>query len=387
MLPTSGLALSWGGKLGQSGGTVAVVDQKPFRVLSLDGGGMRGIYTAEYLSCLASGFSKRTGKTDLDLGKGFNLIVGTSTGAIVGCALVAGVPLGKVVSLYKNNGKLIFPRRVPTGIGTALPDLVQRPAALRRGSKALQTALSAAFGTETVGEVFARRKIALAVTAVNLSNHRGWVFKTPHRVGKTNHRDDAYSLVDVCLASSAAPVYRSVAAIEAPARKGHYDTFIDGGLWANNPILVGLIDALEVAAPNQPIEFYSLGTCPRPAGTSITPKEVHRGLKEWKFGAEAAAIAIDAQEFTFDHMAKLLAPHLTHHCQVIRFPREAVPATMMKYLDLDETRNEAAEALIGLARADADLTNSRCTDPNDRDGALVNALFESMPEFKVQEEK
>ena len=87
-----------------------MVDQKPFRVLSLDGGGMRGIYTAEYLSCLASGFSKRTGKGDLDLGKGFDLIVGTSTGAIVGCALVAGVPLGKVVSVYKDNGKLIFPR-------------------------------------------------------------------------------------------------------------------------------------------------------------------------------------------------------------------------------------------------------------------------------------
>jgi predicted acylesterase/phospholipase RssA len=360
---------------------------KPFRVLSLDGGGMRGIYTAEYLGCLASGFSKRTGRADLDIGKGFDLIVGTSTGAIVGCALVAGVPLKKVVSLYKNSGKLIFPRRVPTGIASALPDLIQRPAALKRGSKALQSALTAAFGTETVGQVFTRRGIALAVTAVNLSNHRGWVFKTPHRVGKTNHRDDAYSLVDVCLASSAAPVYRSVAAIETPGHRGHFDTFIDGGLWANNPILVGLVDALEVAGPEQPIELYALGTCPRPAGTSITPKEVHRGLKEWKFGGEAAVIAIDAQEFTFDHMAKLLAPHLRHDCQVIRFPREAVPAAMMNYLDLDDTRSEAADALIGLARTDADLTNSRCSDPNDSHGSLVQALFESMPELDVEEEK
>lgn len=360
---------------------------KPFRVLSLDGGGMRGIYTAEYLSCLGSGFSKRTGRPDLDIGKGFDLIVGTSTGAIVGCALVAGVPLGKIVSLYKNSGKQIFPRRVPTSIPSALPDLVQRPAALKRGSRALQSALTATFGTETVGQVFSRRGIALAVTAVNLSNHRGWVFKTPHRVGKTNHRDDAYSLVDVCLASSAAPIYRSVAAVEAPGHKGHFDTFIDGGLWANNPILVGLIDALEVASPEQPIELYALGTCPRPSGTSITPKEVHRGLKEWKFGGEAAAIAIDAQEFTFDHMAKLLAPHLKHHCEVIRFPREAVPAAMMNYLDLDDTRSEAAEALIGLARTDADLTNSRCSDSNDQDGSLVQALFESMPELEVGEEK
>lgn len=236
-------------------------------------------------------------------------------------------------------------------------------------------------------EVFARRRIAMAVTAVNLSNHRGWVFKSPHRVGKTNHRDDSYSLVDVCLASSAAPVYRSVAAIESPGHKGHFDTFIDGGLWANNPILVGLIDALDIAAPEQPIELYALGTCPRPAGTSIKPKDVHRGLKEWKFGGEAAAIAIDAQEFTFDHMAKLLAPHLKHECHVIRFPREQVPASMMDYLDLDDTRKEASDALIGLARTDADSTNSRCSDPHDAQGAMVRALFESLPELEVGKEK
>ncbi len=349
---------------------------------------MRGIYTAEYLHCLSEGFSKRTGKSRLDIGKAFDLIVGTSTGAIVACALVAGVPVSDVVALYERNGKLIFRRRIPSGFGMDLPmDLLWRPWALKWGSKALQDALASSFGNETIGEVYARRHIALAITAVNLSNHRGWVFKSPHRVGKTNHRDDAYSLVDVCLASSAAPVYRSVAAIEVPASKGHYDTFIDGGLWANNPILVGLIDALEVALPEQSIELYSLGTCRRPAGTSISPKDVHRGLKEWKFGAEAAAVAIDAQEFTFDQMARLLAPHLKQPCRVIRFPREAIPAAMMQYLDLDDTRKEAAEALIGLARTDADMTNSRCCDSNDPDGALLTNLFDSMPVIASGERK
>jgi hypothetical protein len=363
-------------------------DSKPLRVLSLDGGGMRGVYTAAYLACLAEGFSKRSGRPMLDIGPAFDLIVGTSTGAIVACALVAGVPLHKVVELYQDNGKLIFPRRVPSGLNKDLPiDLLVRPAALKRGNRALHDALINSFGNETIGDVFARRGIALAVTAVNLSNHRGWVFKTPHRVGKTNHRDDGYSLVDVCLASSAAPVYRSVAAIEVPGHRGHYDTFIDGGLWANNPILVGLIDALDMAAPEQPIELYSLGTCPRPAGTSISLKEVHRGLTQWKFGAEAAAIAIDAQEFTFDQMARLLAPHLKQQCQVVRFPREAVPAAMMQYLDLDDTRKEASEALIGLARTDANMTNSRCCDPTDRDGTLLRTLFDSMPEITSGERK
>ena len=39
--------------------------------------------------------------------------------------------------------------------------------------------------------------------------------------------------------------------------------FADGGLWANNPIMVGFTDALAIAAPDQPIEIFSLGTCPR----------------------------------------------------------------------------------------------------------------------------
>lgn len=97
---------------------------KLFRVLSLDGRGMRGIYTAKYLSCLVSGSSKRIGRPGLDIGKGFDLIVGTSTGGIVGRALLAGVPLKTVVSLCKNTGKLFFPERVPTGIPSALPDVV-----------------------------------------------------------------------------------------------------------------------------------------------------------------------------------------------------------------------------------------------------------------------
>jgi patatin-like phospholipase/acyl hydrolase len=101
---------------------------KPFRVLSLDGGGMRGIYTAQYLSSLADGFSKKRSCKTLDIGSGFDLIVGTSTGAILACALAANVPLAKVVEFYSNRGAAIFERRVPTSFGPSLVfDLLRRP--------------------------------------------------------------------------------------------------------------------------------------------------------------------------------------------------------------------------------------------------------------------
>jgi uncharacterized protein len=76
------------------------IAQRPFRVLSLDGGGMRSIYTAQYLASLADGFSKKAGRTTLDVGSGFDLIVGTSTGAILACALTANIPLARVVQFY-----------------------------------------------------------------------------------------------------------------------------------------------------------------------------------------------------------------------------------------------------------------------------------------------
>jgi uncharacterized protein len=353
---------------------------QPFRVLSLDGGGMRGIYTAQYLASVSDGFSRRLKKLRLDIGKGFDLIVGTSTGAIVACALAAAVPMQDVVNLYRQHGKFIFPRRLPTGLGLPLiADLLKRPAALRQGSAALQRALSPCFKSENLGQLYQRRNIALAVTAVNMSNHKSWVFKTPH-LARSNHRDDLYTLVDVCLASSAAPIFRSVAAIDFPDGQSGYHAFIDGGLWANNPVLVALIEALDLAPPDQQIEVFSVGTCPRPAGTAIRQTEVHRGLLEWKFGGEAASMAIDAQEFAFDQMAKFLVKHPSRNCHIVRFPSEPVPATMMQYLDLDDTRDEAAEAILQQARTDADMANSKCANPNNSDGMRVCALFESMPE-------
>jgi hypothetical protein len=358
---------------------------RPFRVLSLDGGGMRGIYTAQYLRVLTEGHAKRHGRQPLDIGKAFDLIVGTSTGAIVACALASGVSLDKVVDLYKVHGSKIFPLPLKSDVRNLVKDVAMRKAALRRGTLALQNALTDTFGAETIGEVYERRGISIAVTAVNLADHRSWVFKSPHRVGKTNHRDDGYTLADVCLASSAAPIYRSVAALEVPGSIDEYNTFIDGGLWANNPILVAMIDALEVAKAEQPIELYSLGTCPKPGGTIVKRNQLHRGLFDWKFGAEAASISIDAQAYAFDQMARLLSGHLKKECRVIRFPREAVPAAMLSFLELDDTRPEAARALMEQARKDANHTNSFVGAPNDVDGQCLDSLLNSMPEFAQAE--
>ncbi|SEE66259.1 Patatin-like phospholipase [Rhizobiales bacterium GAS188] len=352
----------------------------PFRVLSLDGGGMRGTYTATYLDRVAANFAQRRGVDALDIGGAFDLIVGTSTGAIIACALAVGVPPGAVVDLYRDNGTAIFRRPLPEGILGVPRDHLCRPAALKAGDAALRAALTSVLGQKTVREIYDERGIALALTTVEMSQHRAWVFKTPHFAG-TSRRDDGYTLVDVCLASSAAPMFRSMAAVDHADGSGKgFNVFVDGGLWANNPVLIGLIEALDMAAPGQCIEIYCLGTCPMPAGEQIPRDAVDRGLTQWRFGGDAAALAIDAQQFAYDHMAKKLARQVNRPCTVVRFPSDKVPAALIPYLGLDDARPEALNALINQARTDADMTNSKCAyRESDPDAELICSLFEAAP--------
>ncbi len=360
--------------------TIVVMDKKlPFRVLSLDGGGMRGTYTATYLAQVTASFAARRCVAGLDIGAAFNLITGTSTGGIIACALAAGIPLSAVIDLYRKHGPAIFPRKLPTTIAGVGMDMRMRPGSLKSGAMALATALKEVLGSQTMAELYAKRKIALAIPAIEMSQHRSWVFKTPHLPG-TNHRDDGYTLADVCLATTAAPIYRSMAPINHPNTvNSGYNVFVDGGLWANNPVLVGLIDALELTAPGDRIEIFCLGTCPVPAGEQLRRDDVNRGLNGWKFGGEAASLAIDAQAFAFDNMARMLARHVDRDCSVIRFPADKVPGALMPYLELDDTSPAAAEALINQARTDADMTNSRCTRSDDPDSRTICELFSSAP--------
>lgn len=357
--------------------------RRPFRVLSLDGGGMRGIYTAAFLGRLTDQFARIRGESALDLGRGFDLITGTSTGAIVGCALAVGRPMTEIVRLYREHGPKIFPHRI-AGKRSAIYRATQGSRFVREGDKALRGALTEVLGDVTMLDVFEERGISLSVPAVLMSEHRAWVFK---KTPKSGVRDDRYPLVDVCMASSAAPIYRSLAAIDDPnTPSGPKQVFADGGLWANNPIMVGLVDALTIAAPAQPIEIFSLGTCPRPEGDHLDAETAHRSMLDWSLGADVAPLSIAAQEFAFDNMARLLANAMTNcgrSIRRVRFPNKPVPASMMPYLALDDTRPEAMDRLIGQANTDADLTKSACDDLNSEDGRMIRRLLLDLPAMPV----
>jgi hypothetical protein len=210
-----------------------------------------------------------------------------------------------------------------------------------------------------------------------MSTYRSWVFKTPHDPN-TNHRDDATRLVDVSLASSAAPIYRSLAVVDREPTKT-FNVFADGGLWANNPVLVALAEALHMTnGSDDDIEIFCLGSCGKPEGEIIPREKRHRSLVEWKLGGGAAGVSIAAQEFAFDRLAGFLCPYLNKKVNIIRFPSEKIPGAMLPYLDLDETRPEGLDALVQQARVDADMTNSREYQAT-AEARAITSVFNAMP--------
>jgi hypothetical protein len=211
-----------------------------------------------------------------------------------------------------------------------------------------------------------------------MSQQRSWVFKTGHWGGT---RDDDTTLVDACMATSAAPIFRSLAAVDVSGDLGGYRVFADGGLWANNPVLVGVLDAIKMDK-TRPIEVYALGSYPKPDGERIAKSDLDRGYGDWQFGAKAASLSIAAQEFAFDNMARMFAQEFTdlgRPISVVRFPKGDLRPDIVPHLELDNSSVEAMTALIDQARADVNLAKSACDDSGDATGQLIKSLFEDMP--------
>lgn len=346
------------------------VDQV-FRVLSVDGGGMRGYYSAAYLDHLALLAKERFGQSDFDFSKKFKLIVGTSTGAILGSGLLAGLTMQEVMSFYTNYGEKVFPKQLPSKkIGFLWH---QRKKLNRAGDEALRCGLTEALGNVTLGEIFRQRKIGFAVPAVDATTRRGRVFKTPHNVD-SNHRDDGYSLVDVCLASSAAPIYRSMAAVKQPGRSSVKDMFVDGGLWANNPVLVALSEALRMAEKHQRIEIFCLGTSPEVAGSVLDGEDPHWGITDWQFGGKALELSLDAQAGVFEYLAQSFLPHLNREVSITRFPQRAPSAAQAPLLGMDCTSEASRDLMRQLASGASDDTNNLISSGN-LEGRAIQALL------------
>jgi hypothetical protein len=216
-------------------------DTRPFRILSLDGGGIRGSFIAGFLAELERRLKVR-------MVDHFDLIAGTSTGAIIAAALALGEPAEKAESLYNLRGPKIFERRKPVPLSRwqrVKKWLVEKYVSehgldydqmqqSKYEAKELRTALTDEFGPGKIGDA----KTRLVIPAIDLTRGQTIVFKTPHMPNL--FRDRHYRVVDVLMATTAAPTYFPHGVI------GEGSAYADGGLWANNPAMVAIVEALRI---------------------------------------------------------------------------------------------------------------------------------------------
>ncbi|MCB1092959.1 MAG: patatin-like phospholipase family protein [Verrucomicrobiae bacterium] len=230
-----------------------------------------------------------------------------------------------------------------------------------------------------MGELFAERQIGLGITTTCLHQHQPRIFKTSH-LGSNFQRDDRRKLVDVCLASAAAPVFLPLAECNGDT-EGEKGRYADGGLWANNPVVLGLTEALAIAEPGQPIRILSLGTCPPPSGDEST--ELQRGLLDWKGGAAALELSMNAQAraavFQAEHFAKQLRRHGAD-VQVVRCDESPPSREMAKLIGLDQAGEAATEALVRHGAEDGTQA-FRQIQSGSETGQFLREILARMPSF------
>ena len=222
---------------------------RPFRVLSIDGGGIRGLIPALVLAEL----ERQTGKAVSDC---FDLIAGTSTGGILALGLAVPGRGGRprysardLADLYLKEGGRIFEeslwRRLTNPMGLR---------AAKYPSEGLEAVLAQYFGETRLKEALAE----VLVTAYDLEQRDAFFYR--RRRARADARYDVPMRV-AARATSAAPTYFEPALVSWP---GERDVLVDGGVFANNPAMCAYAEARQTLAGEgreaEGILLVSLGT-------------------------------------------------------------------------------------------------------------------------------
>ena len=211
------------------------VSQSRFQILSLDGGGIKGLFSAGVLAAIEEDLN-------ISITDHFDLISGTSTGGIIALGLGLGLRPRELVEFYLNEGPKIFPNCM--GI-RSLQHWIFR----KFSADPLEVALRRCFKEKRFGDSNKR----LVIPSYNLGEDDIYLFRTPHH--EKLRRDFKVSAWKVAKATSAAPTF-------FPCCKDvDSQRLIDGGVWANNPSMVALVEAVgTLNIPLSQIRMLSIGT-------------------------------------------------------------------------------------------------------------------------------
>jgi hypothetical protein len=201
-----------------------------FRILAIDGGGVRGYLAASILANIEMYLDRITAKP-MSIGRRFDLIAGTSVGGLIALGLALGRTAKELRNLFESFVPAVFADTNKTRFHV-------RGLYPRYSNGPLRKHLEAFFDNKTMADLV----VDACVTSVSLIDAKPRLHKTDYFSRNKERLNE--SLVDVALATTAAPTY-------FPAHSTLYSAnLVDGGLAANNPALVALVDALQFERPS-----------------------------------------------------------------------------------------------------------------------------------------
>lgn len=299
----------------------------PYRLLALSGGGFLGLYTAEVLSGLE-------GRVRAPFGRGFDLLAGTSIGAILALALAFEVPMARIVASFVDHGGEVFSEHgLPAGAVRRLLDLTRSVLGPKYSGAALRALLEAEFGDARL----AQARHPVIVPAVDVERSRTKVFKSP-RPGRPE-RDGDCRVVDIAMAACAAPGYFPSVAIAGRL-------YADGGLFAVAPDQLAIHEAEHfLGVGHERMRMLSIGTAAahyRPANAV----EADAGAVGWLSDGRLLLTLISAQQ---QHVCAMMEDRLGS-----RFLRLDAPWDAAAGLGIDVATPQACEHLLAAARKTLD---------------------------------
>lgn len=271
------------------------------RILSLDGGGIRGLVTCRWLAAVDRALAA-AGRPPIPAS--FELLAGSSTGGMIACGLALGRSPDDMAAIYRERRHVIFPG-MPARLWSRTARLLSHgPSAPRYDGRGLENVLQEVFGDTRFGEV----SVPTLVTAYDTVGRKPVVFKS----FKPSHAD--LLVRDICRATSAAPTYFPAHPLVV---EGSLRALIDGGVVANNPTACAVAEALRkdrVADCSRDLTVLSVGS-----GERVRPIDVASarewGALEWVtpiidvlFDGNADAVDYIVQQLVGDGYFRLQTP-------------------------------------------------------------------------------
>lgn len=322
------------------------MEKRNYKILSIDGGGIKGLYSLYILKRLEE-------KYDVKIYDSFDMICGTSTGGIIALGIAINEEIEKIIEFYENNGSDIFPKDI-LGLRTIKSLLFKS----KYDNKTLKKHLVNFFGDKKIKDC----KNRVCIQTTNLETYKPFIIKTKHN--NNWDRDDKFSLVDVALATSAAPTYFPIASIE-----NGKSYLADGGLFANNPAMIGYIEAKKYFLKDYSgIEILSIGNISDEI--NLCYKKRKKGLLNW--GKELISVMMTSQStsiaFIMKHLFEIDDSPLSGY---VRIENNCVPTKMRKEISLDKASEKAYEYMKELANTDLDNIIS-----NTNEIEILNKIFQ-----------